>query len=209
MKGEINLTLMPHTNDGHKNTLDPSLAAWCTVHTGLLVCASTAWMFLLMTILRMSRSCPPTIFPSSRMCRGTCCSLFKVRGSGEVECLLCNSVRMADLALLGMLAVQGGERLQIVARLVAMIIKTCCTYIPATDALSIQLLLDSLYRSKFPQQTCVSITVSGSFLWPYQTVIHLGLRAFWGVAAQMVKVNGTWELWNVFCSFLLTLLTLS
>ncbi|CAD7685082.1 unnamed protein product [Nyctereutes procyonoides] len=168
MKGEINLTLMPHTNDGHKNTLDPSLAAWCV---------PTAWMFLLMTILRMSRSCAPTIFPSSRMFRGTCCSLFKVRGSGEVECLLCNSVRMADLALLGMLAVQGGERLQRVARL-----------IPATDALSIQLLLDSLYRSKFPQQTCVSITVSESFLWPYQTVIHLGLRAWWGVAAQMVKL---------------------
>ena len=72
--------------------------------------------------LRMYGSRAPSIFPSSRICRK---NMFSVQGQGlrgqPTGCtsLITKNARITGLDLLGALAMQGGEGLWIVARLVA------------------------------------------------------------------------------------------
>lgn len=93
---------------------------------GQLACANTPRTPLSITVLRLYGSCSPSIFPSSRICRK---NMFSVQGQGlqgrPTGCtsLITKNARITGLELLGALALQGGEGLHRLARLVAKLSK--------------------------------------------------------------------------------------
>ena len=89
--------------------------------------------------------------PSSRMCRRTCWSVFKIRSLGGGWpwgiSLVMKSVQVAGLDLLGNCGRSRRGRPLIVTRLSGYDEETCCMLVPWLDALSSRPLLDSLYVS--------------------------------------------------------------
>lgn len=131
------------------------------VHARRLVCTSILQMFLLISILRIQRSHPPSHPPiKQRMQKNM---LFSVQGQGLQEwstqsiSLVIKSDWMAGLELLGTLAMEGGEGLQTAARLSCYAIKTCSLWIPEAGVSSSQLFLDSSYISSLHKLTSQSL----------------------------------------------------
>lgn len=143
------------------------------VHAGWLVSKSIPCMPPLITILKMYRSCPPFIFPSSRIYREIC-SGFEVRGcwGHNLELHFCNKECPDGRPQYpwNVLALQRwsgyryllGQQLQYKGLLHADF-SMGCFFLFAAPGLPV---------CKFPQSTYNLITISRSSPQPYQTIIH-------------------------------------